>query len=146
MSAAPTRTRRYTPDALLVAMRAAMDDPATVVGVTTSLAALDGDPTDGLAGQSTAAALRTLSNLRGLLARNNQRRLGLSLDVKPGFTLWRRDVVVDAGGFSTDVESGTARDDGSRASAPAARASAVPDPARRRAGRVAASGAHARRS
>ncbi len=94
---------RYTPDALLVAMRAAMDDPATVVGVTTSLAALDADPTDGLAGQSTAAALRTLSNLRGLLARNNQRRLGLSLDVKPGFTLWRRDVVVDAGGFATDA-------------------------------------------
>ena len=94
---------RYTPDALLVAMRAAMDDPATVVGVTTSLAALDSDPTAGLAGQSTASALRTLSNLRGLLARDNQRRLGLSLDVKPGSTLWRRDVVVDAGGFSTDV-------------------------------------------
>ena len=48
--------------------------------------------THGLAGQSTAAALRTLSNLRGLLARNNQRRLGLSLDVKPGFTLWRREM------------------------------------------------------
>jgi cellulose synthase/poly-beta-1,6-N-acetylglucosamine synthase-like glycosyltransferase len=92
---------RYRPDALLDAMRAAVEDPAQVIGVTTALGpaplALQVDEESA----GFAATLQKLATLRALLARNVQRRLGLATDVQPGFTLWRRDVVVDAGGFSS---------------------------------------------
>jgi cellulose synthase/poly-beta-1,6-N-acetylglucosamine synthase-like glycosyltransferase len=92
---------RYRRDALLEAMRAAVEDPAQVIGVTTALGPAPLDPGSNEDGAGLAGTLQKLGALRTLLARNVQRRLGLATDVQPGFTLWRRDVVVDAGGFSS---------------------------------------------
>jgi cellulose synthase/poly-beta-1,6-N-acetylglucosamine synthase-like glycosyltransferase len=92
---------RYRPDALLDAMRAAVEDPAQVIGVTTALGPAPLDPSASDEATGLAGSLQKLAALRALLARNVQRRLGLATDVQPGFTLWRRDVVVDAGGFSS---------------------------------------------
>jgi cellulose synthase/poly-beta-1,6-N-acetylglucosamine synthase-like glycosyltransferase len=92
---------RYRQDALLDAMRAAVEDPAQVIGVTTALGAAPLDPDANEHGAGLAGTLQKLAALRALLARNVQRRLGLATDVQPGFTLWRRDVVVDAGGFTS---------------------------------------------
>jgi cellulose synthase/poly-beta-1,6-N-acetylglucosamine synthase-like glycosyltransferase len=92
---------RYHRDALLDAMRAAVEDPALVIGVTTALGPAPLDPQADDHGPGLAGILQKLAALRALLARNIQRRLGLATDVQPGFTLWRRDVVVDGGGFSS---------------------------------------------
>jgi cellulose synthase/poly-beta-1,6-N-acetylglucosamine synthase-like glycosyltransferase len=95
---------RYRREALLDAMRVAVEDPAEVVGVTTSLGAVaTGQPLEQVETASLAATMQRLSALRGLLARNAQRRLGLFAETMPGLTLWRRDVVVEAGGFALDL-------------------------------------------
>ena len=91
---------RYTRDALLESMQPATEDPAVVMGVTTQVGATEeggGDP-DGL-----APLLHRLGVLRGLLGRAGGRRLSLSADGLPGFTLWRRDVAIEVGGFAADV-------------------------------------------
>jgi hypothetical protein len=95
---------RYTPQSLLHAMLPAVEDPATVTGVTTVLGAATGDAAPD-AGTSPSATLQRLSSLRKLLARLARRQLSLSEDGAPGFALWRRDAVFEAGGFATDVEA-----------------------------------------
>ena len=91
---------RYTRDALLECMLPATEDPAVVMGVTTLLGAPEEgrDDAGGL-----AARLHRLGVLRGLLGRAGGRRLSLSPDGQPGFTLWRRDVAIEVGGFAADV-------------------------------------------
>jgi cellulose synthase/poly-beta-1,6-N-acetylglucosamine synthase-like glycosyltransferase len=97
---------RYGRTSLLEAMHAAVEDPALVIGVSTSLGPFEtsgnGLPTvsDTLIG-----TLQRLSVLRGLLSRHLRRRLRLTSDGPPGFSLWRRDVVVESGGFALDVPS-----------------------------------------
>ena len=96
----------YAPDSLLEAMHAALEDPAVVVGVTTSLAvspaqsaatALTGRAPTGLIG-----AVRYLTAARTRLLTVGRRRLDLPPGGCPGFTLWRRDAVVEVGGFAAD--------------------------------------------
>jgi len=97
---------RYSASSLLEAMHAAVEDPATIVGISTSLGPFEAhrtvtdDEPDTL-----VRALHRLSALRGLLSRNLRRRLRLAPDNLPGFALWRRDLVVETGGFSVDVQS-----------------------------------------
>ena len=97
----------YHSDALLEAMQAALEEPQRVVGATTSLsvrpvegldAALRGEAVTGL-----VDALRYLSAARTRLVTVGRRRLDLPPEGCPGFTIWRRDVVLDVGGFSGDV-------------------------------------------
>lgn len=97
-----TPRARYSREALIESMRPALEDPALVVGITTSLGSVrdaDGDDT------GVFAILQRLSSLRRLIARTSGRRLNLSVEGLPGFTLWRRDVVLEVGGFATDVDS-----------------------------------------
>jgi cellulose synthase/poly-beta-1,6-N-acetylglucosamine synthase-like glycosyltransferase len=93
----------YNADALLEAMQAALDDPQRVVGATTSLAVefsgADGDAS-GQSAIGLARALRFLTAARARLATVARRRLDLPPDGCPGFTIWRRDAVVDVGGFN----------------------------------------------
>lgn len=97
----------YNHDALLEAMQAALEEPQRVVGATTSLtirpvegldAALRGEAPTGL-----IEALRYLSAARTRLATVGRRRLDLPPEGCPGFTIWRRDVVLDIGGFSENA-------------------------------------------
>jgi poly-beta-1,6-N-acetyl-D-glucosamine synthase len=95
---------RYMPQSLLQAMLPAVEDPALVTGVTTVLGAAAGEAAPDGAGR-VSATLQRLSSLRKLLARLARRQLSLWGDTAPGFALWRRDAVVEAGGFATDVEA-----------------------------------------
>lgn len=97
----------YNSDALLEAMQAALEEPQRVVGASTSLsvrpvegldAALRGEAPTGL-----IDALRYLSAARTRLVTVGRRRLDLPPEGCPGFAIWRRDVVLDVGGFSGDV-------------------------------------------
>lgn len=102
----------YDTDALLEAMQAALEDPQRVVGATTSVtvrpvegidAALRGDDP-----VSPLRALRYLAAARTRLATVARRRLDLPPDGCPGFTIWRRDAVLDVGGFeqaSTSIQA-----------------------------------------
>ncbi len=96
----------YNSDALLEAMQAALEEPQRVVGATTALtvrpvegleAALRGEAPTGL-----VEALRYLSAARTRLVTVGRRRLDLPPEGCPGFTIWRRDVVLDVGGFAQD--------------------------------------------
>jgi hypothetical protein len=91
-------------DALLEAMQAALEEPQRVVGATTWLtvgpmqgiaAALRGEATSG-----PLEALRYLALARTRLATIARRRLDLPPEGCPGLTVWRRDVVLDVGGFA----------------------------------------------
>ncbi len=97
----------YNSDALLEAMQAALEEPQRVVGATTTLsvhpvegleAALRGEAPTGL-----VEALRYLAAARTRLVTVGRRRLDLPPDGCPGFTIWRRDVVLDVGGFAEDA-------------------------------------------
>jgi len=57
------------------------------------------------AADSLVRTLQRLSALRGFLSHNLRRRIRLAPESLPGFSLWRRDVIVEAGGFSLDVPS-----------------------------------------
>jgi poly-beta-1,6-N-acetyl-D-glucosamine synthase len=93
---------RYAPDSLLKSMQPAVEDPAVVIAVTTTIAGSHGGGDEGdLA--SFSGILRRLSGLRELLGRGGRRRLRLSPEGLPGFTLWRRDVVLETGGFAPDL-------------------------------------------
>jgi hypothetical protein len=95
---------RYAPGSLLAAMQPAVEDPGAVVGVTTSLSADTGQSSaDGARTESLTATLQRLSGLRELLGRGGRRRMHLRAEGLPGLTLWRRDAVLDVGGFATDV-------------------------------------------
>ena len=94
----------YDRDGLLEAMQAALEDPALVVGVTTGLAvtplesvqsALDGQAPAGL-----ASAVAYLAAARTGLLTVARRRLDLPPGGCPGFTIWRRDSIVEVGGFA----------------------------------------------
>lgn len=96
----------YDADGLIEAMQAALEDPSLVVGVTTSMtvtpietvaATLDGQAPTGL-----MTAARYLAAARTRLLTVGRRRLDLPPGGCPGFTIWRRDSVIDAGGFSAD--------------------------------------------
>ncbi len=96
----------YNGDALLEAMHAALEEPQRVVGTTTALSvhpveglesALRGEAATGL-----IDALRYLSAARTRLATVGRRRLDLPPDGCPGFAIWRRDLVLDVGGFARD--------------------------------------------
>jgi cellulose synthase/poly-beta-1,6-N-acetylglucosamine synthase-like glycosyltransferase len=97
----------FNGDALLEAMQAALEEPQRVVGATTTLtvrpvegldAALRGESPTGL-----VEALRYLTAARTRLATVGRRRLDLPPEGCPGFTIWRRDVVLEVGGFAEDV-------------------------------------------
>ncbi len=96
-------TARYNRDGLLEAMHAALEDPQKVVGVTTSVTVGPVEGLDaalrGLAPTGLVASLRYLTVARSRLATVGRRRLDLPPEGCPGFTNWRRDVVVDVGGF-----------------------------------------------
>lgn len=96
----------YSPDGLLEAMQAALEDPAVVVGVTTSLAVSPvQSATTALTGRaptSLIGAVRYLTAARTRLLTVGRRRLDLPPGGCPGFTLWRRDAVVEVGGFAPD--------------------------------------------
>lgn len=95
---------RYAPGSLLASMQPAVEDPAVVVAVTTTIAATcagaseAAGPPAGIAG-----LLQRLSGLREMLGRGGRTRLRLAAEGLPGFTLWRRDVVLETGGFSPDL-------------------------------------------
>ncbi len=92
----------YAPDSLLKSMQPAVEDPAVVIAVTTMIAGTQSGPDEGDPG-SVSAILERLSGLRELLGRGGRRRLRLAPEGLPGFTLWRRDVVLETGGFASDL-------------------------------------------
>jgi hypothetical protein len=94
----------YNADALLEAMQAALEEPQRVVGATTTVTVR---PVEGMeaalrgeAPTSLREALRYLSAARTRLATVGRRRLDLPPDGCPGFTIWRRDVLLEVGGFA----------------------------------------------
>jgi cellulose synthase/poly-beta-1,6-N-acetylglucosamine synthase-like glycosyltransferase len=97
---------RFKNDALLETMQAALEEPQRVVGVLTNLTVapveaaenvLDGAPQTGL-----LAGLNYLAAARARLLTIGRRRLDLPVGGCPGFSVWRRDVVIDVGGFGRD--------------------------------------------
>ena len=97
---------RFRPDALLEAMHAALEDPQRVVGVTTSVAIASPEPVEsalhGALQTGLGSALRYLRGARARLMTIGRRRLDLPPGGCPGFTVWRRDVVLECGGFASD--------------------------------------------
>jgi hypothetical protein len=93
----------YDRDGLLEAMQAALEDPSLVVGVTTGLAVRPVESVQAaLAGQAPvglATAMAYLAAARTGLLTVARRRLDLPPGGCPGFTIWRRDALIDAGGF-----------------------------------------------
>ncbi|HEX7084810.1 MAG TPA: hypothetical protein VF198_00495 [Vicinamibacterales bacterium] len=103
---------RFNPDALLEAMHAALEDPQRVVGATTSVAVASPEPAESALNTTLqtglAAALRYLRAARSRLLTIGRRRLDLPPGGCPGFTIWRRDVVVDLGGFAPEETAASA--------------------------------------
>jgi cellulose synthase/poly-beta-1,6-N-acetylglucosamine synthase-like glycosyltransferase len=97
---------RYRVDALLDSMHAAVEDPALVVGVTTVLTPPAGSSAadDPAVRASAWSALDTLTASRALMTRTSHRRLNVA-DGLPGWTLWRRDALIEVGGFGRDGET-----------------------------------------
>jgi cellulose synthase/poly-beta-1,6-N-acetylglucosamine synthase-like glycosyltransferase len=97
----------YDADALVEAMQAALEDPSLVVGVTTSMTVTPietvSSTLDGKAPTGLMAAARYLAAARTRLLTVGRRRLDLPPGGCPGFTIWRRDSLIDAGGFATDT-------------------------------------------
>jgi cellulose synthase/poly-beta-1,6-N-acetylglucosamine synthase-like glycosyltransferase len=102
---------RFNNGALLETMQAALEDPQRVVGVMTSLTVAPVEPAenvlDGAPQTGVLAILDYLAAARARLLTIGRRRLDLPLGGCPGFTVWRRDVVVEVGGFAL---TGTATD------------------------------------
>ncbi|HET6317077.1 MAG TPA: glycosyltransferase, partial [Chloroflexota bacterium] len=92
----------YHPDGLLEAMQAALEDPSLVVGVTTGLTVRPVQSVtsalDGLAPSGLVDAFRYLAAARTRLLTVARRRLDLPPGGCPGFTIWRRDSVMEVGG------------------------------------------------
>ena len=100
----------YYPDALLRGMRLAMHDPATIVGVTSQIA-LSGRPEVRYEAGRRLIALdrkpllvyQTFDYLRAFVnARIAWSRWNFMLCAVGAFALWRRDVLVSLGGFSSE--------------------------------------------
>jgi len=101
----------YEPDALLNSMRLAASDPQRVIGLTGHISvASHPETTIGARAQDREAIDATLlSNfqhleyLRSFLnTRLGWSRLGFMMCVSGAFSLWRRDVVEEVGGWSTE--------------------------------------------
>ena len=96
----------YQSDGLLDAMQAALEAPSLVVGVTTSLSVRPVESVssalDGVAPSGIVEAFRYLAAARTRLLTVGRRRLDLPPGGCPGFTIWRRDSVVEVGGFDGD--------------------------------------------
>ena len=94
---------RYRRDALLESMHSAVEDPAVVVGIMTTIA--PAAQTTGEAAGAASSARRTLEHLsaaRVLLTRTSSRALQLFGHGLPGFSLWRRDALIEVGGFDRE--------------------------------------------
>ncbi len=96
----------YHHDGLLEAMQAALEDPSLVVGVTTALAvrpveSIRTSPS-GRAPTSMTSSVAYLAAARTSLLTVARRRLDLPPGGCPGFTIWRRDAVIEVGGFAPD--------------------------------------------
>ncbi len=98
--------RLVAPHALLSAMAPANADPAAVVAILGHLGAArpaDSAPAGGAA-PSSLGAFRQLERLReGVGVRAVATDLRMALESPQAFGLWRRDAVVEAGGFSAGV-------------------------------------------
>ncbi len=101
----------YEPDALLNAMRLAASDPARVVGITGHISvASHPESTVGariedreLIDATLLSNFQHLEYLRSFLnTRLGWSRLGFMMCVSGAFGLWRRDVVEEVGGWSTE--------------------------------------------
>ena len=101
----------YEPDALLNSMRLAASDPARVVGITGHISvASHPETTVGarledreLIDATLLSNFQHLEYLRSFLnTRLGWSRLGFMMCVSGAFGLWRRDVVEEVGGWSTD--------------------------------------------
>ena len=101
----------YEPDALLNSMRLAASDPARVVGITGHISvASHPETTVGARAEDRelidATLLSNFQHLEYLRSFLNTRlgwsRLGFMMCVSGAFGLWRRDVVEEVGGWSTD--------------------------------------------
>jgi cellulose synthase/poly-beta-1,6-N-acetylglucosamine synthase-like glycosyltransferase len=92
---------RYHRDALLESMHSAVEDPAVVVGVTTTIAPPNqADPrSHSEVVEPLRPTLERLSASRALLTRSAGRPLTLSGQGLAGFNIWRRDAVIEVGGF-----------------------------------------------
>jgi biofilm PGA synthesis N-glycosyltransferase PgaC len=97
----------YVPDALLKAMALVVKDPAVVVGVT-SLFGISHTPEMDTGHGPLALERNLLGRLQHLdlmrsfiIFRLAWSRLGAMLCVPGAFAVWRRDVVIEAGGFSS---------------------------------------------
>ena len=96
----------YRRDALLHAMRPAMRDPASVVGITSSITAgarPEFDQAIGAPAPDDPLLIRfqVLDYIRAFLnSRAGWTRGGFMLCCAGAFSIWRRDVVIEAGGFS----------------------------------------------
>jgi hypothetical protein len=94
---------RYAAGSLLASMQPAVEDPGIVVAVTTTIAA-GTEPGEGnRSPEGAGTLLQRLSGFRELLGRGGRTRLRLAPEGLPGFTLWRRDVVLETGGFAPDL-------------------------------------------
>jgi cellulose synthase/poly-beta-1,6-N-acetylglucosamine synthase-like glycosyltransferase len=100
----------FDPKALLMAMRVAINDPARIIGVTSQITTAN-DPEQILAsapGQrhvdgGLLGLYQHLDFIRAFLSnRLAWSRLGFMLCSPGGFQIWRRDVLEEVGGYSTD--------------------------------------------
>ena len=100
----------YEPDALLKGMRLAVADPARVVGVTSVISVAKHPETHLSRGEqprtldkSLLSNFQHLDYLRSFLnTRSAWSRLDFMLCAVGAFMIWRRDLVVEVGGFSRD--------------------------------------------
>jgi poly-beta-1,6-N-acetyl-D-glucosamine synthase len=96
------RRARYHRDALLESMHSAVEDPAVVVGVTTTIAPPAGQAAvelDRADVEPLRPTLERLSACRALLTRSAPSPLMLPGHRLAGFTIWRRDALIEVGGF-----------------------------------------------
>ena len=97
---------RYHSESLLESMHPAVEDPAVVVGMTTMLGVSAGQTDDPRpSARGLWQTLERLSASRALLSRAGYRNLSLSPEGLPGLVLWRRDTLIEVGGFARDVDS-----------------------------------------
>ena len=86
-------------------MQAALEEPQRVVGVTTAVTVGPVQSIEavirGEAATGPLEALRYLTAARARLATIGRRRLDLPPEGCPGLTIWRRDVVLEVGGFAS---------------------------------------------
>jgi cellulose synthase/poly-beta-1,6-N-acetylglucosamine synthase-like glycosyltransferase len=98
---------RFEPDALLEAMRLAQADPARVVGVVGEVAVADtmARDTGTRASRSLLRVWLRTDRLRAFVNTLAASRLNIVLPSRDTFSLWRRDVVEELGGFAPSFTS-----------------------------------------